>query len=62
MAKCFTCDYCINITETYPYGTCTFFPKGHKQVLVNKEGCSNHSEEQEEERELERQYYESKRR
>lgn len=61
MYKCGTCDFCVAIKETAPYGTCAFFP-GTKIVNTLKDTCSNHSEERKEEQELERQYYESKRR
>lgn len=60
MYKCKTCDSCIAITETAPFGVCTFFPSGNRNVNVLKDSCPNHSEERKEEEELERQYYKAK--
>ena len=60
MYKCKTCRSCIAIAETAPFGVCTFFPSGDKNVNVLKDSCPNHSQEREEERMLEQEYFRSK--
>ena len=57
--KCITCDSCIAVNETLPYGVCVFFPSGHRNVHAIRDTCANHSKERDEEREQEASYYKS---
>ena len=58
MRTCKTCNYCISIKETCPYGQCFFFPSGPRNVNVYEDICLNHSEERKEEEAREREFYE----